>query len=331
MTPERFDEIVSAYANLRIAVIGDFCLDRYLEIDPARAESSIETNLTVHNVTRVRYQPGGAGTIVNNLSALGVGQIIPIGFCGKDAEGYELVSALESVQGVDLDHFLQTPKRRTFTYCKPLLMHADSAPEELNRLDFKNWSPTSDSVSGALAHTIRTVAGNVDAFIVLDQVEEADTGVIGRITLEAIGECITMNRELTAVGDSRRGFENWPPLTLKMNASEFERFFGRPVDSWDGNEEIVSRYGQVFVTLAEKGILGVAADGYSIQETALPVRGEIDIVGAGDSVTANLTCALASGAGVEESIRLANRAASIVIHQLGTTGTATVDQLKGLL
>ena len=83
MTPGRFSDIASKYAALRIAVMGDFCLDRYLEIDPGRPEISIETGLPVHNVINVRAQPGGAGTIVNNLSALGVGTILPVGFAGE--------------------------------------------------------------------------------------------------------------------------------------------------------------------------------------------------------------------------------------------------------
>ena len=61
MTPERFRSITSGYSRLRIAIVGDFCLDRYLEIDPAHEETSIETGLPVHNVVRVRAQPGGGG------------------------------------------------------------------------------------------------------------------------------------------------------------------------------------------------------------------------------------------------------------------------------
>ena len=57
---------------------------------------------------------------------------------------------------------------------------------------------------------------------------------------------------------------------------------------------------------------------------AHPVRGEIDIVGAGDAVTANLAAALAAGASHREAMELAMAAASIVIHQLGTTGTASI-------
>jgi hypothetical protein len=82
MTPERFHAITSRYSDLRIAVLGDFCLDRYFEIDPAKAEKSIETGLTVYNVVNVRCQPGAAGTILNNLVALGIGHLPAIGFAG---------------------------------------------------------------------------------------------------------------------------------------------------------------------------------------------------------------------------------------------------------
>ena len=72
MTPSRLDELVSRFRALRVGVIGDFSLDRYFDIDPARAELSIETGLPVHNVTRVRCQPGAAGNIAQNLGALGL-------------------------------------------------------------------------------------------------------------------------------------------------------------------------------------------------------------------------------------------------------------------
>jgi bifunctional ADP-heptose synthase (sugar kinase/adenylyltransferase) len=125
---DRFQEITANYPNLRMAVVGDFCLDRYLEIDPAKKEISIETNLPVHNVVNVRSQPGAAGTILNNLVALGIGGLFPVGFAGEDGEGYELLHALNKKKGVRLDHFLQTAQRRTFTYCKPLLVQHGKPP-----------------------------------------------------------------------------------------------------------------------------------------------------------------------------------------------------------
>jgi len=138
----RFKTIVEQYPLLQIAVLGDFCLDRYLEIDPTKQEVSIETGLPVHNVIQVRAQAGGAGTIVNNLAALGIGKIYPVGFAGQDGEGFELWSALEKRPGVRLSHFVKTAQRQTFTYCKPLVMAPGNLPVELSRFDLKNWTPT---------------------------------------------------------------------------------------------------------------------------------------------------------------------------------------------
>jgi len=146
MRVTRFQAISSRYPALRLAVVGDFCLDRYLEIDPAKPETSIETGLAVHNVVQVRSQPGAAGTILNNLAALGVGEIYPVGFCGEDGEGFELRRSLRARRGVNLDYFIETDLRRTFTYCKPLLLQQGQPPRELNRLDSKNWTATPNDI-----------------------------------------------------------------------------------------------------------------------------------------------------------------------------------------
>ena len=340
MNLTRFEAITSRYPSLRLTVVGDFCLDRYFDIDPARSEISIETNLPVHNITRVRCQPGGAGTILNNLVALGVGELRPVGFCGDDGEGWELRRALAALPGVKMDGFLTTPERHTFTYTKPLLHRPGQPPEELSRLDLKNWTATPDKVSRDLAERMAAAAQVSDGLILLDQVDIADTGVIGGLTrqwLEGLRE--TMDRslpQLVALADSRRGLRGWPRIIFKMNAKELGALAGAPVDSMDEIKaacaSMAKANGQpAFVTLAERGIVGATPLGEVEHVPSLPVRGPIDIVGAGDSVTANLTAALAAGAGIREAMELAMAAASLVIHQLGTTGTASVAQLRKVL
>jgi rfaE bifunctional protein kinase chain/domain len=337
MTPTRFTEITDRYPSLRLALVGDFCLDRYLEIDPALAETSIETSLPVHNVVRVRSQPGGAGTILNNLSALGVGAIHPVGFCGEDGEGYELQRALARVPGVR-GNLLVTPERRTFTYCKPLMVAPGKSPVELNRLDSKNWTATPKAVEEALASRVERNDEDLHAIIVLDQVDVPETGVVTTGMLAAIRGIAATNPGIRILGDSRRGLRNWPAITFKMNLAELGALTGLPPDAISladrGNaaRELARQNGrEVFITLSERGILGAAPNGEVEHVPCHPLRGEIDIVGAGDSVTANLTAALAAGATLREAIELANAAASIVVHQLGTTGTASVAQIRELL
>jgi rfaE bifunctional protein kinase chain/domain len=337
MNAARFQDIAARYATLRIAVVGDFCLDRYLEIDPARQEISIETGLPVHNVVQVRSQPGAAGTILNNLVALGVGTIYPVGFCGEDGEGFALRRALLARPGVKLDYFIETDLRHTFTYCKPLVMEPGKPPVELSRFDNKNWTPTPALLQGRLIDSVARLATEADAMIIMDQVDLPETGVVGAKLLEAVGVLVKELPELLIVADSRRSLRGWPPVCLKMNAAELAALTGSKRDlTLEEIKQTAAALARkhernVFVTLAERGIVGASPCSEPAHVPALPLRGEIDIVGAGDAVTANLTAALAAGATAREAVEIANVAASVVLHQLGTTGTASVAQIADLL
>jgi sugar/nucleoside kinase (ribokinase family) len=83
----------------------------------------------------------------------------------------------------------------------------------------------------------------------------------------------------------------------------------------------------VFVTLGANGVLGVTEAGIE-HVPGLPVAGEIDVVGAGDSVMAGLVAGLCAGSTAKEAAIIGNLAASITIQQLGTTGTASPQQLR---
>lgn len=334
MNPDRFRQLTEKFPTLRIAVVGDFCLDRYLEIDPARSETSIETGLTVHNVVRVRAQAGAAGTVLNNLVALGIGTLHVVGFCGEDGEGYELQRALARLPGVQMEHFLQTADRRTFTYCKPLIVAPGKEPQELNRLDSKNWTPTPAALSLEIAARLAQLAPAVDAIIAMEQVDWPDTGAITAEVHATLAQIAGSQPTLPVVADSRRGLGHYPSVILKMNLAELRALTGQPQLNEAAEIRMAAtalakqKNRPVFVTMAEHGILGASPDGMIEHVQSYPVRGTIDVVGAGDSVTANLASALAAGANLREAMECAMAAANTVIHQLGTTGTATVAQLE---
>jgi len=185
--------------------------------------------------------------------------------------------------------------------------------------------------------SLESVARELQAVVVLDQVDIPDTGVVTHRMLQALDQLRRVRPELPIVGDSRRGLRGWPPIIFKMNAAELSALTGLPADAElsqisDAACALAKQNGsEVFITLSERGILGAAPNGEVEHVPCHPLRGPIDIVGAGDSVTANLTAALAAGATLREAIELANAAASIVVHQLGTTGTASVSQIHELL
>ena len=134
-----------------------------------------------------------------------------------------------SVQACGCSIFTRSLLRRTFTYCKPLIVSTGTPPIELNRLDFKNWSPTPSLVQGLLLKHLMEAAENVDAIIVLDQVDVPETGVITQTVLEGIKELALRKRQLPILADSRRGLRDFPPVMFKMNAMELSALTGEKV------------------------------------------------------------------------------------------------------
>src|SRR5438132_366608 len=96
------EQILGRLPQLTVGVLGDLFLDRYLDIDAALTEPSLETGLDAYQIVRVRPSPGAAGTVINNLLALGVGRICVISVIGDDGEGYELRRILEAERRLNL-------------------------------------------------------------------------------------------------------------------------------------------------------------------------------------------------------------------------------------
>ena len=125
--------------------------------------------------------------------------------------------------------------------------------------------------------------------------------------LDAVGQIARQRPQLRILADSRRGLHGYPAVCWKMNRAELGKLCGGvpPADldqAMRAALELARRNGrEVFVTLAEDGMLAATPDGQAFHAAALPVRGPIDIVGAGDAVTANLAAALAAGASPAES------------------------------
>src|SRR5262249_54734847 len=98
---QTLNRILKRLPSLTIGVVGDLFLDRYLDIDATLTEPSLETGLDAYQVVRVRSSPGAAGTVINNLVALGVGKVFVVSIIGADGEGYELQQALTTLGVVD--------------------------------------------------------------------------------------------------------------------------------------------------------------------------------------------------------------------------------------
>jgi bifunctional ADP-heptose synthase (sugar kinase/adenylyltransferase) len=327
------NHILQRIPALTLGVVGDLFLDRYLDIDAALTEPSLETGLEAYQVVRVRPSPGAAGTVINNLVALGVGRVCPVAVVGDDGEGYELRQALARLNVVELQGVLVVADRRTPTYTKPLLHEAGSPARELNRLDIKNRVPMPPDLEGRVREVVAEVWARVDALVVLDQVSEDNCGVITAGVRDHLSQLASTAPSKFILADSRERIGLFRDVCLKPNRHEVLRAVAGEEDLEGAVLALARRAGRlVFCTDGARGTLVVRPqddrDTLRPWIAGYPVRDPIDPVGAGDSASAGIVCALATGAGAEAAAAFGNLMASITIQQLGTTGTATAEQVR---
>lgn len=338
LTDAIIERILTTIPTRTIGVLGDLFLDRYLDIDAALTEPSIETGLDAFQVTRVRSYPGAAGTVINNLAALGVGRIVPISFIGNDGEGYELRRALAQLPSVVHSHLIATDERRTPTYTKPMLHRAGEAARELNRLDIKNRERTPDGIQDSVIEALGQAWPQFDALVVLDQVSEDDCGVVTERVREKLAELGEREPAKFMLADSRERIGLFRNVCVKPNEHELDAFLAA---GWPNIgdalavliEGLMAIGKTAFVTHGVEGTsvyrYNPTAEKVAVQEVpAYPVSGPIDVVGAGDSCSAGIACAMVSGATHEQAAAFGNLVASITIQQIGVTGTATPEQVR---
>ncbi len=329
---ERLTSLLAALPKLSIGLVGDLFLDRYLEVDPQMSELSIETGLEAYQITRIRNSPGALGTVMNNLAALGVGRLVPVTVLGNDGQAYDLLQALGRMP-VDTSHILQDPDRLTPTYTKPLRRAADGTWQELNRLDLRNKAPIGRAIQERLFGELAAVFHATDGLIVLDQVNEEGWGVIGPAVRTRLAELAEARPDKLMFIDSRAHIAQFHRGTLKPNVHECLAALKRP-PTGSANEpaEAVRDFARLtgcplYCTVGERGILVAEPGGEPVLAPGYPVAGPVDIVGAGDSTTAGIVCALLAGMDRQEAAATGNLVASITVQQLGTTGTASPAQV----
>lgn len=327
MTRERLLELMAQLDGLRIAVAGDLFLDRWYEIDTALNEPSLETGLTAWQVVRKRSAAGAAGTVLNNLSGLGVGALEAISMVGEDGDGWELRERLRQ-RRVETGGVLVRPEIVTPSYIKPLF------PEEGNRLDIKNFRPTPRAIEEELIGRMEDALARCDALVLLDQVCEADTGVLTARVREAVCRMAAAHPEKLVYADSRAFIHRFHDVVIKCNnheAAQLSGMRGNCDEEGELQEEQVfadmqklrARTGRpVIVTCNRHGV--AVFDGETpVRVPAVRQNGPIDICGAGDACTAGLVSALCAGASYCEAALLGNLCAGVTVRQLGQTGMAT--------
>lgn len=332
----RLKTILNQFHQQRILVIGDFYLDAYWHIDKTRSTLSLETPWHTNPVVEQRYSPGAAGTVTNNLKALGVGSVYTLGVIGEDGFGETLLKRLQA-NGCLTDFMVQVPDWVTPTYLKPIHRGYEGMETEGPRFDIENQSPMAEDVEMTVIDALQACLPLVDGIIVGDQMPLENLGVITNRVRAALCELAVAFPEKIFFADSRTRIGAYRNVIVKPNRFEAKQAV-QP--NWNGLEVDIEAAKQcavalaeqtqntVYVTLGENGIL-VYCEGKFAHIRGVHIDSEIDPVGAGDSVSAGLVavlCSLRASRGSDAAIEAAyvgNLVASITVTKIGTTGTAS--------
>ncbi|MDO5308715.1 MAG: PfkB family carbohydrate kinase [Planctomycetia bacterium] len=214
----------------RIAVVGDFCLDKYLYHYPALDEASVETGLTAYQIRATRLFPGVGGTIASNLRRLGA-QVECFGVIGNDGEGYDLRRALDRI-GAKHDGIVVDDALQTCAYVKPTSPISEDydqsqlpAPEqtlwrEENRIDIRNGAPIPSELIQQMQERLLCKLDQLDAIIVSDQFPSRSTAVCTAEFRQFISDLGQARPDLFILCDSRFFVNDYRNVVVKCNERE---------------------------------------------------------------------------------------------------------------
>lgn len=332
MKRQRIIDLFRKFSGLKIAVVSDFVLDKYLKIDTRLNEPSLETPLDAFQVVDTRQYPGAGGTISNNLASLGV-EVYPVTFIGDDGNGYELNREMKA-RGFKFDYILKTDEMITPSYVKPMMWDGKGDEVESNRLDIKNFNETPAGLEQQILDMLEDVFEKMDAVIILDQMVENDCGVVTEKVREKLIRLAATHMDKIIYADSRSKIHMFEKMSIKCNNYEACKAFYPDLEG-EPDEEMILECGSrlfeqnsrpAFITMGKNGIMTFGNKGIVVVPTE-DVPRPYDICGAGDSVSASVVSSLAAGADEVEAAFMGNMVAAVTIRKMGVTGTATLQEV----
>jgi len=325
MKRERLRELLDSLSRIKIGVIGDYCLDAYWILDESHVEHSVETGKPIRAVREHCYTLGGAGNVVNNLVALGAAEVFSFGVVGDDLFGRELSARLCELGRVNSDGLIvQNEDWSTYVFGKP---HVEGA--EQRRMDFGCFNRVAEATETALLDKLDELLPELDGLIINQQVPR---GIYTERLISRMDRLAAGHPDKVVLLDARDVSDRFINVVYKANAWEAARLCGYKTDSSaaipetevkDCAHRIQGRTGRaVIITRGERGMVGYDGERFC-SVPGIQTIGSIDTVGAGDTSSAALVCALSAGAGLDEAMELANFAAAVSVRKIRTTGTAS--------
>lgn len=321
-----FETVLTEFPSRRILVVGDLMLDRFSYGNVGRI--SPEAPAAVINLDRVEEAVGGAGNVARNIASLDAHCDL-LGMVGTDEAAKAICRCLAVLPNVEA-HLIHAPDRVTTVKSRFVARLHNT---HLLRADVEDSSPISSDLQQKVVRAAADLMPQVDAALLSDYSK-------GLLTDDAVRKIIESARKagkFVVVDPKGRDYERYTGADfITPNLNELSQSVGAPVDT-EKHQIIAARKllnmtkgRAVLVTRSEHGVLVVPADGEAMSFPAT-ARRVIDVSGAGDTLVAGFTLALASGASIVNAARLANYAAGIAVSKFGTASVTHQELADALL
>jgi rfaE bifunctional protein kinase chain/domain len=325
---DRLRRLITGFAGKTVVVVGDVIIDEYLFGKPARI--SREAPVVILRFAEREVRLGGAANAAHNAKALGA-RVLPIGVVGKDAAGDELLGLFHGV-GMPTDGLAAETGRVTPMKTRIMAGGYQATRQQVVRLDREPGAEPQPMTEDAMLSRLSALAERADAFLLSDY----GYGTVTPRVFERVRGIARRTNAVVTV-DSRYQLVKFAGVTAATpNEAELEQLTGMPAD----DERAVEKAGRqlldrleariLLVTRGSRGMALLERDGAS---SFIPIHGtdEIaDVTGAGDTVIATFTAALAGGAAPADAAQLANIAGGLVVMKRGTATVSPAELAQAL-
>lgn len=315
----RLKQVIANFKDANILVIGDLILDEFLWGDVSRI--SPEAPVPVVWVRQESFMPGGASNVANNLRSLGARTFIA-GVIGDDSRGAILKGELEQ-KGIDTSGVITDESRPTTLKTRVVAQH-----QQVVRIDKEKTDPLDDAMISRIIHYVKNIIDKMDAVII----EDYGKGVITPKLLKSIVPLARLHKKIISVDPKEEHLKYYQGISLiTPNNHEASKAVGFQIK--DGvtlkkaGEVMLKKFKCkiVLITLGENG-MAVFQKNKPMKHISTVAQEVFDVSGAGDTVIACYTLALASGADPAQAAHISNCAAGIVVGKVGIA-VVTPDEL----
>ena len=324
-------EIVERFPGKRVVLFGDFVADEFQFGDISRVSREAPVLILRHRETRV--VPGGGANAANNLAALGA-KVFPVTVVGDDPAGDALTQYFRSI-GVPTKGVLRAKHWSTPTKTRFLAGWTHTVPQQVLRVDREPQRPPDGSVLAKIKSALHAQLKKADALAISDY----GFGVASPVSA---GEVLrAAKREIPVALDARYGLDAYASAGVTAatpNEAELESLhhaeIGRDLGKLERCGHMTLKHMKLQSLLVTRGKDGMALFARGAKKVAhIPVHGSdqaVDVTGAGDTVLAAFTLALACGATPFDAAHIANIAGGIVVMKRGTATVTHAELLAAI-